>query len=83
MLYNNVTSVCIFVVDRDLLIEDTHRDDVKSTPHHVSGLVLLSSFPETLQKNHFSKILRDCCSLHAVTSSVIYYSTHGKMLSIC
>ena len=39
-IYNNV--------DRDLL-KDTHTDDVKATPYHVSGLVFLFSCPKILQ----------------------------------
>ena len=47
ILYNNVTSVCIFI--GFLLWSITHTDGVKSTPYHVSGLVFLFSCPKILQ----------------------------------
>ena len=69
---------------------NTHRDGVKSTSDHVSGHVFLFSCRKNILINHLSFYcikqidnIFPCvyffvffCSLHAVTSSVIYYSTH-------
>ena len=51
-IYTITWLLCAFslVVDRDLL-KDTHRDGVKSTSYHVSGLVFLFSCPKSSNKS--------------------------------
>ena len=54
-IYTITWLLCEFslVVDHDLL-KDTHTDDVKSTPYHVSALVFLFSCPKNPSINHLN-----------------------------